>query len=190
MKRRICVRSMGLGAVIMLIGLAVGAIVSPPLIAQRSGVFDDIVCSRLTVVNHAGEHMIDLISGEDGNMIRLSDKAGTPQMALSVHDDANSIMISNKNNRGIGVWLLSEEEKGNQVLLCDPADAAFTQRLALRSHDRHSFVTLGRRGSADGRGITLVSSDDHMNMVEVEDNGAGAAVIVEDAMGNIKWSAP
>ena len=35
MKRRICVRSMGLGAVIMLIGLAVGAIVSPPLVAQR-----------------------------------------------------------------------------------------------------------------------------------------------------------
>ena len=38
MKRRICVRSMGLGAVIMLIGLVVGAIVSPPLGAQRNGV--------------------------------------------------------------------------------------------------------------------------------------------------------
>ena len=30
MKRKICVRSMFLGAVIMLIGLMVGAIVSPP----------------------------------------------------------------------------------------------------------------------------------------------------------------
>ena len=46
MKRRICVRSMGLGAIIMLIGLTVGAIVSPPLIAQRNGVFDEIECSK------------------------------------------------------------------------------------------------------------------------------------------------
>ena len=180
---------MALGAGILALGITIGQFITPDIEAQNNGVFDEIVCSRLTVINHAGEHMIDLISGEDGNMIRLSDKAGTPQMALSVQEDANSIMISNKNNRGIGVWLLSEEEKGNQVLLCDPADAAFTQRLALRSHDRHSFVILGRR--ADGRGgITLVSSDDHMNAVTVKDNGAGAWISVKNAMGNIKWSAP
>ena len=187
MKRRICVRSMVLGAGIMLIGLATGAIVSPPLIAQRNGVFDEIVCSRLTVVNHAGEHMIDLISGEEGNAISLSDKAGTPQMELSVRDEVHSIMITNKNNRGTGIWLISDEEKGNQVLLCDPADAAFTKRLALRSHDRHSFVTLGR---SDSIGITLFSSDDHMNWVKVKDNGEGAWISVEDAMGNFKWHAP
>ena len=54
MKRRICVRSMGLGAVIMLIGLAVGAIVSPPLVAQRNEVFDYITCRGVKVVDELG----------------------------------------------------------------------------------------------------------------------------------------
>ena len=36
-----------LGALIMLIGIGVGAIVSPPLIAQRNAVFDEIVCNQL-----------------------------------------------------------------------------------------------------------------------------------------------
>lgn len=177
---------MALGTGILALGITIGQIVTPDIKAQNNGMFDEIVCSRLTVVNQ-GEHMIDLISGEDQNMISLSDKAGTPQIALGVHDDWNSIMISNKNNRGIGIWLISEEEKGNQVLLCDPADAAFTKRLALRSHDRHSLVALGR---SDSIGVTLFSSDDHMNVVKVEDNGAGAWISVADTMGNIKWSAP
>ena len=60
MKRKICVRSMALGAVIMLIGLAVGAIVSPPLIAQRNDVFGDIQCTGLTVVDKNGNKAIAL----------------------------------------------------------------------------------------------------------------------------------
>ena len=58
MKRRICVRSMGLGAVIMLIGLAVGAIVSPPLIAQRNSVFDKITCREIEVIDKDGNEAI------------------------------------------------------------------------------------------------------------------------------------
>jgi len=61
---------MVLGAVIMLIGLAIGAIVSPPLIAQRNGVFDEIQCSRLKVVSRWDESMVDIgpsgIIGYDG----------------------------------------------------------------------------------------------------------------------------
>lgn len=49
MKRRICVRSMVLGAVIMLVRLAVGAIVSPPLSSQRNGVFDKITCREIGI---------------------------------------------------------------------------------------------------------------------------------------------
>ena len=60
MKRKICVKSMALGAVIMLIGLAVGAIVSPPLIAQRNGVFDKIQCTGLTVVDEDGKMGVEL----------------------------------------------------------------------------------------------------------------------------------
>lgn len=38
----------------MLVGLAVEAIVSPPLIAQQNRVFDGIVCKKLKGVNEAG----------------------------------------------------------------------------------------------------------------------------------------
>ena len=38
----------------MLMGLAVGVIISPPLIAQRSGGIDEIVCSKLTIVDKYG----------------------------------------------------------------------------------------------------------------------------------------
>ena len=186
MKRRFCVRSMMLGAVIMLIGLAVGAIVSPPLVAQRNGVFDEIVCTGLTVVNHAGKRMIELISAEDTNMIRLLDKAGTAQMTLSIRDEANSIIISNKKNRGIGIWLISEVEKDNQILLYDPEDYSNHQHIALRSHDGHSLVVLGHRG----KGITLYNSEKQGNLLEINNEGRDAAIVIPDEMGNITWSAP
>lgn len=46
---------MALGAGIMLVGLVIGAIVSPPLIAQRNGVFDKIVCREIEVVDKDSE---------------------------------------------------------------------------------------------------------------------------------------
>ena len=45
---------MVLGAVIMAVGIGLGAVVSPPLIAHRNGVFDEVVCGKLTVVNEKG----------------------------------------------------------------------------------------------------------------------------------------
>ena len=46
-----------LGAMIMPIGI--GSIVSPPLIAQRDGVFGEIECSKLTVVNETWYNFTD-----------------------------------------------------------------------------------------------------------------------------------
>ena len=85
MKRKICVRSMFLGAVIMLIGLAVGAIVSPPLIAQRNGMFDEIQCKRLTVVDEDGNKAIGLFSTGvlvKENMMVVYDKLGNEVIVL------------------------------------------------------------------------------------------------------------
>ena len=49
-----------LGAVIMLFGITVGSIVSPPLVAQRDGSFDEFRCSTLTVVGEGGQVAIRL----------------------------------------------------------------------------------------------------------------------------------
>ena len=65
-----------LGAVIMLIGIGAGSIVSPPLIAQRDGVFGEIECTRLTVFDKAGKAAILLYTNESGNHVVIADKAG------------------------------------------------------------------------------------------------------------------
>ena len=53
-----------LGAVIMLIGIGVGTIVSPSLVAQRNSVFGEIECTGLTVVDTAGNPAVVLGAGE------------------------------------------------------------------------------------------------------------------------------
>ena len=40
-----------LGATLILVGIVAGSIVSPSLVAQHNGVFEEFKCRRLTVVN-------------------------------------------------------------------------------------------------------------------------------------------
>ena len=95
MKRRFCVRSMMLGAVIMFIGLAVGAIVSPPLVAQRNGVFDEIQCTKLTVVDDTGKKAV-LLRSDKENRMSIFTKQGKEAVILG----------SDKNRYGshLGNW--------------------------------------------------------------------------------------
>ena len=105
MKRRICVRSMFFGAVIMLVGLVVGAIVSPPLIAQSSAVFDKVVCREIEVVDENGKRRaflgrrVTLLSpGHElvGNAFQLFDKDGEKVIELSTDDLMNEIVLYDK----------------------------------------------------------------------------------------------
>ena len=107
MKRRFCVRSMGLGAGIMLIGLAVGAIVSPPLGAQRNGVFGDIECAALTVLDKNGKSAILLRSTEYSNNVTVEGKDGN-SVYLSSSEDGSSVAISGKNGNGVVIQTLGE----------------------------------------------------------------------------------
>jgi hypothetical protein len=65
-----------LGAVIMLVGIGIGVVVSPPLIAQRNEVFGEIECTKLTVVDKSWKSAIELATDEDGSHIRINDKTG------------------------------------------------------------------------------------------------------------------
>ena len=67
-----------LGAIIMLVGIGVGAIVSPPLIAQRDGVFGEIQCTRLTVVDNKGKNVVVLGSTPLPNSVLAKTAAGFP----------------------------------------------------------------------------------------------------------------
>ena len=114
MKRSICVRSMMLGAVIMLIGLVVGAIVSPPLGAQRNGVFDEITCRTLRVVDENGKQAIVLGSIEGLNVETVLDKQGEKAISLvSLADGGgerlNSVTVYKTQHNKEGVTLTSSE---------------------------------------------------------------------------------
>ena len=97
MKRKICVRSMVLGAGIMLIGLVVGAIVSPPLIAHGGpedlGVFGKVVCRKIEVVDEHDQTMIRLESDPSGSLVSVYNKAGEPAMSLQTSPTGNSLRI-------------------------------------------------------------------------------------------------
>ena len=78
MKRRICVKSMGLGAVIMLIGMWVSPLISPPITAQHNGVFDKIQCRKIEVIDKDGETTIIVedggvfVGGKNGGIVFMS----------------------------------------------------------------------------------------------------------------------
>ena len=122
MKRRICVRSMGLGAAIMLIGLAVGAIVSPPLVAQRNGVFDEIQCRGLQVVDENGNEAIVLTSAEKANVVAVFDKQGKVAIGLASMEEVNTVTVSDKQGEvAIDLSVLTVTEPVNSIGIRDAA---------------------------------------------------------------------
>ena len=66
----------GLGAVIMLIGMSVGSILTPQLVVQHNGVFDTITYREIKVVDKTGEAKIYLTVFEEGAGISIRDKDG------------------------------------------------------------------------------------------------------------------
>ena len=112
MKRKICVRSMGLGAVMMLIGLAVGTIVSPPLVAQRNGVFGDIKCTGLTVVDKQGNVAVALDTDDANGSVLVFGKDGGAA-AMNINADGGSVAVYN--NQGTTCVLVSVNEDGGFV---------------------------------------------------------------------------
>lgn len=69
MNRRQKLSYMALGAVIMAVGIGLGAVFSPPLVAQRNvvggaiGVFDEIRCGKLITVDETGNEYVTIGRG-------------------------------------------------------------------------------------------------------------------------------
>ena len=55
-----------LGAVIMLVGITIGQFVTPNIEAQSDGVFDEIQCRKLTVLDKSGKPAFLLAATEAG----------------------------------------------------------------------------------------------------------------------------
>ena len=106
-----------LGAVIMLVGVGVGSIVSPPSVAQRDGVFREIQCTQLTVVDKAGRAVVTLTADEVANRILVTNTTGEATIGLIASEDVNRIIFTDK--AGKTAIDLKSGERWNEIAVFD-----------------------------------------------------------------------
>lgn len=131
---------MALGAGIMALGIIIGQSTTPDIEAQSNGVFDEIVCNKLTVVDESGKRAIllygdeesngifvfdplvnelkgiELLSMKSGNRVFLSDRVHRAiTLAASFAEEAH-VLLSFQGKRGVR---LSSGGLGNQVGVFD-----------------------------------------------------------------------
>ena len=83
-----------LGAIIMLVGVGVGVIVSPPLIAQKAA--GEIVCTKLTVMDETGQPAIILVVDEGGRSLSMMDKMRNSGITLNLGEKDSALLFFDK----------------------------------------------------------------------------------------------
>ena len=164
-----------LGAVIMLIGMGVGTIISPPLIAQDSpenGVFNEIECRRLMVRDKAGNKAVALYAEALGNSVAIYNPGGKRGLILQTGKQRNGVTVRNEvgENR---VRLFVSEELGNMVSINSPAGQGRISLIARESGTR-----------------ATVYDDMGTRMFEFITSESGNSVTIRDKVGNVLWEAP
>lgn len=181
MKHKICVKSMVLGVVIMLIGLAVGAVVSPPLIAQRNGVFDEIVCSRLRVIDKHGKDAIVLLSGDGGNGIAVYDKHKSLAFGFVTAANGNGMIVQDK--AGKNAFSVSTGGDTNRMLVYDKAEKP---AVVLAHHEKFNIVAVWDKTGENIIGLDGVKvRKDKINMEKIAE-----PITVPGASGWIEIPSP
>ena len=161
-----------LGAFIMLIGMGVGAIVSPPLIAQREDVLGEIQCTELTVVDMSGEPAIVLRADEIlGNGIVIHNPAGTPAVLFVADDTGNNLAVADKS--GEPAVLLRTSDLANRVIVRNPLGKDGVRLSAGKVANR-----------------VTVSNPEETNAVQLYADDVASRVTVHNQVGIITWEAP
>ena len=92
-----------LGAGIMAVGITIGQFITPNIEAQSNGVFDEIQCRKLTVVDNNGKRAVLLSSENDdmlnSNSVKIFDQKGGKSIFLSSHGNVSSISLVNEGVR-------------------------------------------------------------------------------------------
>ena len=93
---------MALGALILALGITIGQVITPTIEAQNNGVFDDITCRSLRVVDEKGDRAISLSSYSHEafpeTAITVWDRAGASAADNSKHKKAFEVNISGLSN--------------------------------------------------------------------------------------------
>ena len=112
-----------LGTAIMLIGMWLSPLISPPVTAQHNGVFDEIQCRKLTVVDDKGKTAVILGGYKDWgnrNSIVIFDKQEKQAVTLHSNVFGNAVIVFNKQGKQAVTLGTSDEEWGqSKVALYD-----------------------------------------------------------------------
>lgn len=177
-----------LGAVIMLIGIGIGGIISPPLIAQRNGVFGKIQCTGLTVIDNAGNPAVVLGTSEQlmsygttpvrvkRNGVLVLDPSGKNAVFLSANEGMNSLSVYNKSGKEKeeAVFLFASQFLGNGVIVSDQSGKDVVISHSIEKGGNYVAVS-----DRVGRPTVGLYADERGNRVTIRDKA-----------GNITWKAP
>lgn len=155
------------GAVIMLVGITIGQFITLNIEAQSNGVFDEITCRRLKIVDKSGQDAIILNAPEDANAIIVYDKAREPAILLAALDSENSIFVNRKVGEG-SVKLMGTKDRSG-VFIGDGLKLVVAE-------DGNLILLKGKAG------------EESINLLAAEKEGT--SIIIVDRTGNPAWSAP
>jgi hypothetical protein len=156
-----------LGAGIMGIGIIIGQFITPDIEAQSNGVFDEIQCSRLSVVNGRGESRVEI----GPSNITVYDQENKEAIVLRITPVFGNQIVIYKEGK-FGCWL-EASEIGNSMKL-------FNQ-------DGSWGVNLLATDFANGVAVLDKDGEQVLGLVSDKD---GDRIIVHDKAGNMRWEAP
>ena len=204
MRHKVNVRDMALGAGIMLIGLAVGAIVTTPLIAQREDVFGEIQCSRLVVVDETGKPAITLATDakehglpEKQNAVIVYNKSGEKAVVIGTHREHNGVEVHDKQGEPLAGLSASRQGGMLKLLTMDSRNSRQPAILLLGGGPMGSSVMLfNLKGNVrshyyvmdETSGFSLEGKDANGEIfLSVDEEGSHIRVL---EAGEVKWETP
>ena len=207
-----------LGAIIMLIGMTIDNLIAPPVTAQHNGTFDEIQCSKLTVVNANGRPAIILSSNPtSGSEISLYDQVGRRRVIVRADTDGTFMKFNHPSAPSLTLTVLDEgagfiiqTALGKELIHLSASDSA--RLLNINNPDGKPAVTLDSledgwsnsislynkdggiafdAGYAEALSTAITLYDDTEETAITLSNGEMAQpfIIIEDA-GQRVWSAP
>ena len=187
-----------LGAMIMSIGLGLGAIVTVPLIAQKTDVFDDIQCKSLTIMNENGRAAITLKTTNTSHVIIVHEFGGDDAaIALGSTRKANQLFINGEN--GKSAITIAQERGGIGTLAIKRPNTDQSASIATGDHGStltftspHGLPLISLFQLVDlGNGLTVRRQDGIKSAVDISSYPRGGNdITIFDRHGNMTWKAP
>ena len=96
---------MALGAGVLAIGIIIGQVITPDIEAQSNGVFDEIQCTRLTVVDKQGDVAVLLATGEDGGLVLVYGKEDGGSAGMTTDEHGGLVLVYGKDGGGTRIGI-------------------------------------------------------------------------------------